>query len=483
MERSIEPRASSSEKLQKCSHGNDASPVDRISNLPEPIICHILSFLPTKFAVGTSILSKSWQFLWAKVNTLDFNDELLLNSDEEEDEDDEFAGGGDGDGENKNFEEFVNSVFIRHKSVTLEKFRLRWRRGGCHAGYINTWFRDAIARNVKVIDLNVDYPDSAYVTQDIGFVYHLPGTLFTCKTLEFLSLEGPFLFKIPAMVCLPKLAVLQLIKVSYEIGSDESFCNFISSCLVLDSLSITRSSGDNLIVCAISSRSLRFLQLHFYSAFLSHWSETERLTIDAPALEHLIWRDEVSRIFSLQGLSSLSKVQLGLHALKCYSDCYNLVVKQVEAVNCAKSLELTRWTSIALACATTSVSTRFENLTELCITCRCCGWSFLNDLMDCAKKLEVLRITIGSSCKRKHKRCWRKPTDVLECLLHSLVQVSFTGFEGLKHELELIRYILKHGSVMKRVNLDIEAASRDSLLQEKISMFPRISHSCRIKFS
>ncbi|KAA3472433.1 F-box/LRR-repeat protein [Gossypium australe] len=53
--------------------------VDRISYLPKEVLCHILSFLPTKLTVRASILSKNWRYLWGSVSALDFDDTLLFN--------------------------------------------------------------------------------------------------------------------------------------------------------------------------------------------------------------------------------------------------------------------------------------------------------------------------------------------------------------------------------------------------------------------
>ncbi|XP_061362328.1 F-box/LRR-repeat protein At4g14096-like [Gastrolobium bilobum] len=46
---------------------------DRISMLPACVLCHILSFLPTKQVVSTSVLSKTWNPLWRSVSTLHFD--------------------------------------------------------------------------------------------------------------------------------------------------------------------------------------------------------------------------------------------------------------------------------------------------------------------------------------------------------------------------------------------------------------------------
>ncbi|GAY32285.1 hypothetical protein CUMW_001630 [Citrus unshiu] len=49
---------------------------DGISHLSHPIPCHILSFLPTKHAVATCILSSRWKFVCASLSNLCFRNQL-----------------------------------------------------------------------------------------------------------------------------------------------------------------------------------------------------------------------------------------------------------------------------------------------------------------------------------------------------------------------------------------------------------------------
>ncbi|GKA09651.1 F-box/RNI-like superfamily protein [Tanacetum coccineum] len=53
--------------------------MDKISLLPDDVIIHILSFIPTKHAVATSILSSRWVNLWTFLPFIDLDDSLYLN--------------------------------------------------------------------------------------------------------------------------------------------------------------------------------------------------------------------------------------------------------------------------------------------------------------------------------------------------------------------------------------------------------------------
>ncbi|TVU21061.1 hypothetical protein EJB05_30673, partial [Eragrostis curvula] len=49
--------------------------VDRLSDLPDDILGHILSYLPTPEAAGrAAVLSTRWRYIFAHVHTLSFND-------------------------------------------------------------------------------------------------------------------------------------------------------------------------------------------------------------------------------------------------------------------------------------------------------------------------------------------------------------------------------------------------------------------------
>lgn len=59
------------------------SPLDKISNLPDHVIIHILKWLPIRDVAKTSILSKDWRYKWLNVPDLVFNSYFKESLDKE----------------------------------------------------------------------------------------------------------------------------------------------------------------------------------------------------------------------------------------------------------------------------------------------------------------------------------------------------------------------------------------------------------------
>jgi len=55
--------------------------IDRISHLPDDILCRILSLLPTKLAFTTTLLSKRWTPLYKLLTSLSFDDQSIPDED------------------------------------------------------------------------------------------------------------------------------------------------------------------------------------------------------------------------------------------------------------------------------------------------------------------------------------------------------------------------------------------------------------------
>ncbi|KAJ4706767.1 F-box protein [Melia azedarach] len=192
---------------------------DRFSGLPDPILRHILSFLPTKDAVATSILSSRWKLVWTSLTNLCFDDRLCL-----EDEEDTDVLTNDA---STMFENFVNRVLVLSYPVDINKFSLHC----CQLRYLaclQSWVSTAIMRNVREIELGIK--------MDSFIPIELPESIYTSRTLEVLKLNSDFAIRLPPSgLCFPSLKILH---VEIDDGGDNLTETLLSNCPVLEDMSI-----------------------------------------------------------------------------------------------------------------------------------------------------------------------------------------------------------------------------------------------------
>ncbi|KAK7244607.1 hypothetical protein RIF29_39431 [Crotalaria pallida] len=132
---------------------------DYFSALPDAVICHILSFLPTKCAAETCFLSKRWTPLWLCVPVLDFEEEeprtVSIYGENDNDIDDP-----------EHYTSFVSrrirflelvhcALFKRDVTQSVKKFRLKT----CYSEGIelDAWVNAAIRRGIEHLELILSF--------------------------------------------------------------------------------------------------------------------------------------------------------------------------------------------------------------------------------------------------------------------------------------------------------------------------------------
>ncbi|XP_020884018.1 putative F-box/LRR-repeat protein At5g25860 isoform X1 [Arabidopsis lyrata subsp. lyrata] len=175
---------------------------DTINSFPDEILAKIISFLPTKRAASTCLVSKRWRNLFALMFQLfssqhhldlDYSDLVYPEEGKRERKDVE-----------KSFGDFVDKTLSSYNSI-IKKLSLKCPRSCLHTE-IDQWLSHALERG-GVVDLDMRIP--------IGFtrVQSKWPSVFTIKTLVKLTLEielGPERISFYPLVFLPVLKSLFL---------------------------------------------------------------------------------------------------------------------------------------------------------------------------------------------------------------------------------------------------------------------------------
>ncbi|XP_075665777.1 F-box/LRR-repeat protein At3g26922-like [Castanea sativa] len=416
------PKSKSKSKRQKLSSENN-NKNDRISDLPECLLIHILSFLPTQTAMATSILSKRWKHVWTHVPVLDVESENL---------------------------DSVQSVFDQHKAPYLQCCSLTYKFCSCCYRLVLRWINNLASRKVEQLDLEM-HTDGHKSHKSC---LELPHRVFSCSTLVFLSLRGVRIDP-PSSFQLPCLKKLDLYQVFYE---SDPFVRLLSGCPVLEDLSFDRDFSD------------KDSEVHYL------------VEINAPALEYFSFDGHLSDFVFLEKLDNLVRAEVNICTFEpkdheeeeCYVD---RVFKLLAALYNVKFLSFFTGHSECLSNGSTYPS-QFQNLLRLDFKVNTWNWHVLQDLLKNSPNLEVLDVTNMSTGPTGSLLGWKKsPNDPLFLSSH-LTTFYLREVKGLEHEMEFVKYILKEAGVLKSAKIRVGNIKLKEIVREKLSKIPRRSMTC-----
>ena len=254
--------------------------MDRISNLSDSLLCHVLWFLTTKEAVVTSILSSRWKTLWTLVPKLDFDShefERISSSDEEQSpnqHDNQDYG-------NNRYRFTFTHILTRAWAIRnlnnanpIKHFRLCWDSNDFDPIHAETWVRAALTPDLEVLDLLSGFSQP----------FELPSTLLNyAKSLVVLKLKKGIVVNPPSFG-FPRLKTLLLQSVIYTNG--DTLSELLSCCPVLQNLYLETyiPNYDNNFKIIVPTLKTVHLSLYF------NRQRGCRLEINAPALKYLHFR-------------------------------------------------------------------------------------------------------------------------------------------------------------------------------------------------
>ncbi|KAI3983763.1 hypothetical protein MKX01_001167 [Papaver californicum] len=459
-------------------HGKTERKKDRITELPEPLIHHILSFLPINSAVSTSVLSTKWRYLWTSIPIINLREwgspNPCMSIYQEQ---------------VNRYMRFVDRVLSNRQDVlspSIQKFCLYFDTY-FDTSRVDGWISTVLRHKVEELAL-VDRKGIAF-----------PPCLFTCESLAVLEIYKAFL-NLPESVNFPKLKILRL---NVNLQDEHLIHKLLSNSPSLEELSL------EVRICHIQYLSICSPNLKrlFINGPLG-WNFN--IHINAPNLQSFRYSRVLANDFVLHNISTLLDAEIVL-SIPAPTDLRErgklgcLATKLFGSLSYVKHLTISDY-SLKLLSNQDNFQTNlpsFYNLTHLKVTSASFYFGYgsrdegnlrswivgiLLDFLHVSPNLESLVFAegFGKGKYESNKNVGCLLDLVPQCLLLHLKSIEFCGFLWNEFEKDLVRLFLKNAKVLQRVRISISGRSYVSrnpsihkkLILNEISLFPKSSDEC-----
>ncbi|XP_050216941.1 F-box/LRR-repeat protein At5g02910-like isoform X2 [Mercurialis annua] len=453
---------------KKANRGLKSVGEDRISELPDEIIIHILSFLPsTKSCVKTSVLSKRWHNLWTCVPNLIFSQSHFSRFVFDEVD---------------CLKRVVNKTLALHSFSKLNSFSIQVPDLRQLYPSIELWLQLAVKRAVESLTLDfLDIPRSPSDRPSAGYL--LPQFVYSNSHMQILTTK--FCEFVPhgriSWSALKKLSIRQ------SLLNDEVIQNILNGTPALENLQLIFCCGVKLLDLS-SKPKLKKLVIKVNEYCLMGSDYNYELKIVGPYLETL-------KILGLWGLfkcklmkmSSLMGATLDFGVFNDGDESQvrrqNMAKELLENVLHAEQLKLKNHCTEALSKLRMDVLVSLSsNLKSLDVDCH--GRSYLRGIervLCCAHKLEKLVIFFNYSRSSTSepddygKNYWRN-AEIPSCLDSHLKTIVISGELRSRVVLEFLQFLLMNSNILEKMIVQNCFNHQTPLrLAEKLSRYPRSS--------
>ncbi|KAL4554839.1 hypothetical protein LXL04_037445 [Taraxacum kok-saghyz] len=458
--------------------GDISDLVDHISSLPDCILHHILSFMPTKEAVKTSILSRRWknENLWVFASKIDFDDDLLFSR--------EVHGWHLPDV--TSFVNLVERFFQLRNALNLEKFRLTCR--GCyHESRIHSWISNAIMHNVQELDLTFRSAGRSMI----------PWSMLYRTSLVTLKIRMSCITELPSHFSFPCLKTFHLASIRFlnDDCTEETFlgCPVLRELVLLD---CKWMSSQNI---AISSSTLKSLTINdllsfnpsydsMISIFNPSYDPIGFIKIDATNLTYFEYSGYLSNEILFNNASSLVKACIHIPPSEWKNRVACRVVDLLKRLQHVVSLSVSNPTIESLMFVD-NMRARFPmflKFSHLVLTMEI-GNNAFGAVMDFLYSCPLLQsICIYEGFKHRMRLGENDPIwlSLPTCVSNCLKTMTFKNFHAYDLEICFVKCVLKYACVLERMDIWwFDTELQDPKKTEVKAELEMISTAYVIKFS
>ncbi|PSS24688.1 F-box/LRR-repeat protein [Actinidia chinensis var. chinensis] len=472
---------------------------DRISDLPDSILVHILSLLPIEDAIKTDVLSKRWQFLWTHVPSLLFRHRRPYRNGGDIDET------SDDINEVSDFVAFVDKTLVLCSGSEVKKFGVCFGFEWEFTSRVNSWTRFAVKNEVEELHLELPVP---VIHWDYGNSYLLPQLMYTNSRFRELNFS----------YCrvMPKGAVrwnsLKKLSIGYAKLSDDVIRRILEGCPVLEILEFHHYEGFSHLHIGNASLKKLILREFWGDEDEGDGEDESRLEIWAPYLQSLEILGCLGRNFRLMNVSSLVDVTLNCHIVTCEDDSDD-VYERIQNVFRGFLVSLVHVKSLTLGIWALQVLSIMEEKGLSCPLLKCERLT-LDTLLDKSEvpgiacmfesspNLETLDINLSSSCVSEcfweirdelfnfdEEHYWTSRKRTFRCLTLHLKKVTFTRLGGYSYDsnFPLVQFLLKNARVLQKMVINMAGETSkppEEFFQaaQKLLSFPRCSPDAVVMF-
>ncbi|XP_058089804.1 F-box/LRR-repeat protein At3g26922-like isoform X2 [Magnolia sinica] len=323
---------------------------DWISELPDSLLLHILSFLHMEDVLRTSFLSRRWRYVWTSITTMDFNfgpsHERILRPIEYS-------------------TTFIDKSTSLHIGVRYFRVHFDSLELDHYPPQVSSWIHFAVDHNVEELDLAFAGEGNTFVEVEDYDERKLTPFMFNCRSLRTLSLTYVALDP-PTSTSFSSLKTLYLARI---ILSANKIKNLTSNCPLLEDIIVKDCSSAQNLDIFVENRQLHCLTVmdsdlyHFYDdhdyddlyiAFGNGFDDmgymTTKIEIYAPNLLSLkLIGNKPRREYRIKNLQSLVEASIdyeeelynGCH--ECYEHNINSLKGLLEDLRHVKDLKLCSW--------------------------------------------------------------------------------------------------------------------------------------------